>query len=198
MGDIEPFGFADGVSQPTFDWDVARTPGTKADRDYTNRIALGELLLGYYNEYGLLTESPKLSRERTECRHPAEPVIHGTRHDLGRNGTYLVFRQLAQDVRGFWRWVARGGRARGVDHEELAEAMVGRGLTAPARRISTGPTIPGVDAADCGRQRLSCSTPIRTAFPARSAPISGAPIRAPATPPGGRGTNRQSPRHARA
>ena len=36
MGGVEPFGFADGVSQPTFDWDRARRPGTKADRAYTN------------------------------------------------------------------------------------------------------------------------------------------------------------------
>ena len=61
MGDIEPFGFADGISQPVFDWDVARTPGTKADRAFTNRIALGEILLGYYNEYGFRADSPKLA-----------------------------------------------------------------------------------------------------------------------------------------
>ncbi len=36
MGGVEPFGFADGVSQPSFDWDRARTPGAKADRAYTN------------------------------------------------------------------------------------------------------------------------------------------------------------------
>ena len=56
MGDIEPFGFVDGVSQPSFDWDRPSNPGTKADRDYTNLLALGELLLGYRNEYGLPAE----------------------------------------------------------------------------------------------------------------------------------------------
>jgi hypothetical protein len=58
MGDVEPFGFRDGTSQPAFDWDRVRTPGTKADRLYTNLIALGEVLLGYRNEYGYPAESP--------------------------------------------------------------------------------------------------------------------------------------------
>ena len=48
-----------------------------------------------------------------------------TRLDLGRNGSYLVFRQLDQDVRGFWRFLA----AQGAGAERLAEAMVGRKMT---------------------------------------------------------------------
>ncbi len=66
MGGVEPFGFADGISQPSFDWDRARAPGTKADRAYTNLLALGELLLGYHNEYGYPAETPTLAEsERT-------------------------------------------------------------------------------------------------------------------------------------
>ena len=66
MGGVEPFGFVDGVSQPTFDWDQVRTPGTKADRTFTNRLALGEILLGYYNEYGF----PRRDRRSST---PGEP-----------------------------------------------------------------------------------------------------------------------------
>ena len=76
MGDIEPFGFADGISQPVFDWDVARTPGTKADRAFTNRIALGEILLGYYNEYGFLSGLAEARAGRSE-RCATEPVLRG-------------------------------------------------------------------------------------------------------------------------
>jgi len=46
--------------------------------------------------------------------------------DLGRNGCYLVMRQLEQDVPGFWKFVdsASGGGAE--EREQLASAMVGR------------------------------------------------------------------------
>ena len=46
----EPFGFADGISQPQIDWDQQRqTPCTQLE--YTDIVALGEFLLGYRNEY---------------------------------------------------------------------------------------------------------------------------------------------------
>jgi deferrochelatase/peroxidase EfeB len=46
--------------------------------------------------------------------------------DLGKNGTYVVFRQLEQDVRGFWKYVEQQpGDAKG---EEIAEKLLGRRL----------------------------------------------------------------------
>ena len=149
MGGVEPFGFADGVSQPTFDWDRARTPGTKADRTFTNLIALGEILLGYTNEYGFPAESPKLKPDEPN----AAPIARGGAGtgDLGRNGSYLVLRQLAQDVRGFWRWVAKEAAHAGADAQSLAESMVGRRMGgAPLADFETGLAIPGVDPADRG------------------------------------------------
>src|SRR4029450_13938828 len=53
----EPFGFADGISQPELDWEQRRD--TSAGQiEYSNVVALGEFLLGYRNEYGKYTNRP--------------------------------------------------------------------------------------------------------------------------------------------
>ncbi|KMS56162.1 peroxidase [Novosphingobium barchaimii LL02] len=100
----EPFGFADGVSQPALDWEGTLHPGGVRDRIYRNRLAMGEVLLGYPNEYGFVAD------------HTAKGI--------GRNGSYLVYRQLEQDVRGFWQWLAQAAGPDGAG--VLAERMVGR------------------------------------------------------------------------
>jgi len=114
----EPFGFADGLSQPEPDWEDKLVPGTKADRVYRNRIAAGEFLLGHKNEYGFIPDYPP--------------------DEIGRNGSYLVYRQLAQNVRGFWRCLAeRVGRSGAIT---LAEMMVGRGINGdPLSSLQAGP-----------------------------------------------------------
>ncbi|MET1025718.1 MAG: hypothetical protein ABWY00_01015, partial [Dongiaceae bacterium] len=60
-----------------------------------------------------------------------------------------VFRQLHQDVRGFWRWVHQAAGEAGA--ADLAEAMVGRRMSgAPFSGLGTR-DIPGIDAADRAR-----------------------------------------------
>lgn len=103
----EPFGFADGVSQPTVDWKGERVPGTKADQDYTNLLCAGDVLLGYRDEYGLLGDRPVTIEA-----------------DLGRNGSYLALRTLRQDVDTFWDWAREA--AAPEDPMPLAEAVIGR------------------------------------------------------------------------
>jgi Dyp-type peroxidase family len=69
----------------------------------------GEFVLGYENEHGRLTDEPLLEAAG----------------EIGRNGTYLVFRQLRQDVTGFWQFldsVTPDAEAR----DRLAAKMVGR------------------------------------------------------------------------
>jgi deferrochelatase/peroxidase EfeB len=151
MGGHEPFGFVDGSSQPSFDWDRPRIPGTKADRDYTNLLALGELLLGYRNEYGLLTERPWLTADQKNAAVLRKDMYSSDRRDLGLNGSYLVFRQLDQNVLHFWRWVAGEAARVGVTMEEFAESMVGRRLNGtPLADLTLGRPIPGVKPSDAG------------------------------------------------
>ena len=178
MGGVEPFGFADGVSQPTFDWDRARTPGTKADRAYTNLLALGEILLGYYNEYGFPAELPKVAAGERRRRSPAS---RGGR--VGRPGPWkerLVSRlsPAVQDVPGFWRWVAKEAAHAGLDAQALAETMVGRRMGgAPLRRLRNRPRPAGRRSARPGAQRFPVRQrsgraflPDRRAYPARQSP----------------------------
>lgn len=127
IGDIEPFGFVDGLSQPEIDWREELVLDGRDRLEFGNRLALGEVVLGYRNEYGLYTERPLLDPAfdaAAEALPPAEDAPH--RRDLGRNGTYLVFRQLHQDVRGFWQFVDRTAEGNPERRWELADAMVGR------------------------------------------------------------------------
>jgi deferrochelatase/peroxidase EfeB len=124
LGAVEPFGFVDGISQPKIDWDRKR----KASGDqleYSNLVSLGEFVLGYPNEYGEYTDRPLIdpTDETTELL-PAEDQAN--KKDLARNGTYLVMRQLEQDVRGFWQFLDKATDSNPEARQKLAEAMVGR------------------------------------------------------------------------
>jgi Dyp-type peroxidase family len=120
----EPFGFMDGISQPTVDWPQQRD-AAGGQREYSNVVALGEFLLGYRNEYGKYTDRPLIDPDDTSAGlFAAEDAPE--KKDLGRNGTYLVLRQLRQDVRGFWQFIGRQVGAERVEADKLAAAMVGR------------------------------------------------------------------------
>ena len=125
VGDIEPFGFNDGISQPVLDWED-RTPAQHFTTSYTNISALGEVLLGYSNEYGKFTDRPLVapSDDPDDLLPKAEDAPG--KKDLGRNGTYLVFRDLAQDAPAFWQFVNdEAARAR-EDRHSVAAEIVGR------------------------------------------------------------------------
>ena len=140
---VEPFGFADGISQPVVDWEEQRSPALGHQLEYENVVALGEFLLGYPNEYRKVTDRPILDADSsTAMLLPA--VDSPDKRDLGKNGTYLVMRQLRQDVRAFWQFVGKHANGNGKDAEQLAAAFVGRALNGdPLVPIQQKP-IPGI------------------------------------------------------
>lgn len=106
----EHFGFTDGISEP----DIAGRPGSPRTRigklDEDDRwvpLATGEFLLGHPDE----------ANER-----PAAPLPTS----FSRNGTYLVYRKLHQNVATFRRFLEEEGARYPGGKELLAAKLVGR------------------------------------------------------------------------
>ncbi|MEU7059501.1 peroxidase [Streptomyces sp. NPDC046197] len=138
LGDHEPFGFRDGISQPLVEGlpkaraaralQGARAAG-RQDGAGADVVRAGEFVLGYPNEYGLLTDRPLLPASY-DPEHLLPRGPDGTA-DLGRNGTYLVLRQLRQDVEGFWSYLEdvtrrQDGSGDLAARDALAARLVGR------------------------------------------------------------------------
>lgn len=133
----EHFGFFDGISQPRFEASARQSHVSEPS------IAVGEFLLGYRNEYG---------------QTPLSPTLNG--EDLGRNGTYMVYRRLYQDVAAFWRFMAEsvvtdiegdeGSPAHAQAQVRLASKLMGRWPSGVPLTLS-----PDHDDPDFDRSRLN-------------------------------------------
>jgi Dyp-type peroxidase family len=119
----ENFGFHDGISQPLVEGlGEQRKPG---------EVKAGEFVLGYPNEYGLLTERPLLPASADPRGLLPRDVEGSGSADLGRNGSYLVLRTLRQDVEAFQAFTDTAtrdasGRSDPEQRALLAAKMVGR------------------------------------------------------------------------
>lgn len=127
-GDKEHFGFHDGIAQPR----IAGMQGDSAAVAAASTIPAGEVVLGYPNAYGVNPMSPTVRDSAAArqtlveaARDESEDRATG-RRDLGRNGSYVVFRQLHQDVTGFWRFIDRHAQSDPARRKYLAAKMVGR------------------------------------------------------------------------
>jgi Dyp-type peroxidase family len=134
----EHFGFDDGISNPyipEFDTGPARASNA------VDITPLGEVLLGYPDAYEQIPESPSVP-DHPSAQH-LDRAAQAKRRDLGRNGSYVVFRQIAQDVREFWSYLHAQAGGVAERRRELAEKIVGRRLdgvplVAPCRPVPEG------------------------------------------------------------
>jgi Dyp-type peroxidase family len=127
MGGFEHFGFADGVSQPVLKGWPRRTASEHPPAPPPTRfsdVEPGEVLLGYKDNFGKPAQGPTLADGGPARGLPKAPWTKG-RRDLGRNGSFLVFRQLAQDVPAFRRAVETASAAGGVRGDGLTPARLG-------------------------------------------------------------------------
>lgn len=124
----EPFGFRDGLSQPQILGRHPR-PGGPNPEEISDPIAPGEFILGYPNQRGHHPPSPPVC---PDCDPEDLLSPHANRpgaKDLGKNGSYLVIRQLQQHVetfRTFLRETAAAFPEPEKDEEWIAAKMVGR------------------------------------------------------------------------
>ena len=77
------------------------------------------------------------------------------KRDFGRNGSFLVLRQLEQDVHGFWSYLDKNASSEPNARRQLAEAMVGRRMDgSPLVPMETSP-IAGTDSKSAATNRFT-------------------------------------------
>ena len=110
----EAFGFADGISQPV----IRGTPKSRVVGNAIHVIEAGEIVLGYPDNTQKIPPSPSIADDRDPGhllpdvgtdpfrKRPDTSHYEGNgRRDLGANGTFLVVRQLDQDVAALEDWL---------------------------------------------------------------------------------------------
>ena len=139
----EHFGFADALSQPLpYDDGDKDDNGVLVDdqpaaQDPVQGVPLGEFLIGYTNGHHEKAPGPEIAADITAgCTAGLLPSRRAEGFcDLGLNGSYLVARELKQDVAAFWQSMednATALRARDPQHAQhitanwLAERVIGR------------------------------------------------------------------------
>lgn len=134
----EHFGFADGISQPIpYGDSVVLSDGQSSAQDPWHGVPLGEILMGHPNVHDETAPGPFVPDDPAgkgrESRLRSESAPNGFL-DLGLDGSYLVVRELRQDVAAFWNSMCEGAESIRAQHRDpgqvtaqwLAERVVGR------------------------------------------------------------------------
>lgn len=137
---VEPFGFADGISQPL----IKGTLRAAASRNSMHLVAPGEFILGYKDERGTFPPSPLvpafLDKGSVLSSPPEQQKVRNLPDELARmrdfgcNGSFMVIRQLQQHADEFDAFCVRAARElkekadrkHDVTPEWIGAKMVGR------------------------------------------------------------------------
>jgi deferrochelatase/peroxidase EfeB len=118
----EHFGYTDGFGNPDFkgaERDCVPGQGKLTKEGGWEALATGEFLLGYADEAGEI---------------PVAPIPHL----LARNGTFMVYRKLHQNVATFRQYLETKGAIYGGGKEKLASKFVGRWRDGTPVELSPG------------------------------------------------------------
>jgi Dyp-type peroxidase family len=136
----EHFGFRDAISQPGIRGLTGPSDPNRPDEGEPGQdlIAPGEFVLGYPLQGPLPAESAA-SYAPTSADDPPDLL-----RKLTRNGSYVVFRRLRQDVKGFWDFVTTQAAEQGQSVDLFAAKLVGRYLSgAPLEGAENATEDPG-------------------------------------------------------
>jgi deferrochelatase/peroxidase EfeB len=199
---IEPFGFVDGVSQPV----IRGSDQANRDNDPIHLVQPGEFVIGYPDDRGNFPPEPELSSLADpksllpiadRSRSFGTAIVNAPRA-IARNGTYLVIRQLEQDVEGFTdycagqveRLAARLPEPYEVDADFVAAKLIGRWKDGSS--LVRNPYYPYGTELSRKAERDAARKPAETGAPEppqppetarpQTAPTAGASIPAPTVP----------------
>ena len=133
MAGHEPFGFKDGISQPSLRGVWPGTGEPVAMREWPADAQYDELRQDFASPGSPLVWPGHFLFGYPKCRDraPREPAAGPIGPDWATNGSFVVYRRLRQDVAGFQALIAQQtGRLKaahpGLDEEKLGALLVGR------------------------------------------------------------------------
>lgn len=128
----EHFGFKDGVSQPGIRGETAPNPNDPNQGDPGQKlIRPGEFVIGYPEQDGINLPGSDNAGD-----------VSASGPEWTRDGSYLVFRRLRQDVKGFRDFVAAQAEIQQISADLMGAKLVGRYRSgAPLEKIQSLPNV---------------------------------------------------------
>jgi Dyp-type peroxidase family len=129
----EHFGFADGISQPIpFGDGIVTEDGKPYPAHPVHGVAAGDIVLGLINTHAEPAPAPLVDATVPGAdllpQAPANaPGATANQRSLGLDGSYLVMRELSQDVKAFWKSMQEAAATiPAATPDWIAERVVGR------------------------------------------------------------------------